>query len=66
MLIVSTAKMGRFFRELGSPAGAGALDAVPSAQDLRRFQELAARYGHWNGTPEDNARVGITLPTPSA
>ena len=46
MLIVSTAKLGRFFREVaGAP--------------LPRFLEIADRYGYWNATPEENAAVGV-------
>lgn len=48
MLIVSTAKLGRFFREV---AGAS----------LPRFLEVAERYGYWNATPEENAAVGLRL-----
>lgn len=59
MLVISTAKIGRFFREIGTPVGA----PPPSAAAvLQRFLETAARYGYWNATPEENARVGIALP----
>lgn len=48
MLIVSTAKLGRFFREVaGAP--------------LPRFLAIAERYGYWNATPEENAAVGVRL-----
>jgi quercetin dioxygenase-like cupin family protein len=49
MTIVSTARMGRFFREIagGSPD---------------RFAATSERYGYWNGTPDDNARIGLDLP----
>ncbi|OBG29922.1 cupin domain-containing protein [Mycobacterium sp. 852002-51057_SCH5723018] len=59
-LIVTTARLGQFFREVGRPVA----DAVnpPSAQELARFVEIAARYGYWLGSPEENAAVGIDLP----
>jgi quercetin dioxygenase-like cupin family protein len=48
MLIVSTAKLGRFFREVAD-------------EPLQRFLEIAERYGYWNATPEENAAVGLRL-----
>jgi uncharacterized RmlC-like cupin family protein len=62
MLIVSTSKMARFFQELGVPVRPGAPPTPPSPATLRRFQEVSARYGYWNATPEENAHIGIPLP----
>jgi mannose-6-phosphate isomerase-like protein (cupin superfamily) len=61
MLIVSTAKMARFFREVGGPVQPASEQKPPSPEALQRFQEVSARYGYWNATPEENARVGIDL-----
>jgi quercetin dioxygenase-like cupin family protein len=63
MLVISTLKMGRFFQELGTPAVPGAPLAPPSPDDIERFQETSRRYGYWSATPEENARVGISLPS---
>jgi quercetin dioxygenase-like cupin family protein len=60
MNLVSTAKIGFFFREVGTPVDGP--PSPPSDDDLRRFQETAERYGYWNATPEQNARFGIALP----
>jgi hypothetical protein len=30
---------------------------------LSRFGAIAAKYGYWLGTPEENAAVGIQMPT---
>jgi quercetin dioxygenase-like cupin family protein len=57
-LIVTTARMGRFFREVGRPLPA----APPTLQELTHFTQLAADYGYRLGTPEENAAVGIELP----
>lgn len=58
-LIVTTRRMGRFFQEVGRPAeDAG----PPSPEDLGRFAAVAATYGYWLATPEQNAAVGIELP----
>jgi quercetin dioxygenase-like cupin family protein len=61
-IIVSTSKLGRFFREVGMPVVPGAPPRPPSGETSRRFLETAARYGYWNATPQENARVGLFLP----
>jgi mannose-6-phosphate isomerase-like protein (cupin superfamily) len=58
-LITTTPTLGRFFREVGRPVGS-ALPASP--EELRQFAETSARYGHWLGSPEENAAVGIPSP----
>jgi quercetin dioxygenase-like cupin family protein len=46
MILISTAKMARFFVEIagGSP---------------EHFLATAERYGYWNATPEESAAAGI-------
>ena len=62
MLLTSTARMGRFFCEVGVPiAPASSALWPPSAERVRHFMETAARYGYWNATPEENARIGLAL-----
>jgi quercetin dioxygenase-like cupin family protein len=60
-LLISTARMGRFFREIGVPSTSRAA-AVPEPDVLERFRAVSERYGYWNATPEENARVGIPTP----
>lgn len=63
MNIVSTNRMARFFREIGAPAStAEPQGPQPPADRIRHLMETAERYGHWNATPEENARLGISLP----
>ncbi len=61
MYIVSTGRIGRFFREVGDRVTAGSSPAPVSHDALERFLTVAARYGYWNATPEENARVGISV-----
>lgn len=61
-LVITTAHMGNFFREVGQPVGS----PRPTAQDLARFVEIAERYGYRLATPEENAAVGITSSTITA
>ncbi|MEI9999555.1 MAG: cupin domain-containing protein [Verrucomicrobiota bacterium] len=62
LVVVTTARMGRFFREVGRRAVART--GPPSPEELQRFVETSARYEHWLGSPDDNAAVGIALPRP--
>ena len=60
-LIVTTPQMGRFFEEIGVPLGD--TPRPPSPEDVGRFVAASARYGYTLGTPDQNAAVGIQLPT---
>ena len=62
MIFVSTAKIGRFFRELGVTTEPGRPPGRPAAEQVQRFLAASARYGYWNATTDENARVGIDLP----
>jgi quercetin dioxygenase-like cupin family protein len=57
-LVVTTARLGRFFREVGVQIA----DAARSQERFARFVEVAAAYGYWLGSPEENAAVGIDVP----
>ena len=56
-LVVTTARLGRFFQEVGRP-GTG---QPPTPAELAEFVSVATRYGYDLGTPEQNAAVGIAL-----
>ncbi len=58
-IIVTTARIGRFFRELDKPVGTTAWPPTPEA--IQQFLDTAERYGYWNATPEENAAVGLHL-----
>jgi quercetin dioxygenase-like cupin family protein len=64
MILVSTAKMGRFFREIGAPIIPGAQPG-PLADRIPHFLQIAERYGYWNATQDQNAEVGLSVPGPS-
>jgi len=62
-VVVTTARIGRFFREVGTPAAAGDSTRVAAPTDgaIQHFLSTAERYGYWNATPEENAAVGLQL-----
>ena len=47
MHLVTTATIGRFFREIAADPG--------------RFLAISERYGYWNATPDENAVVGLQI-----
>jgi quercetin dioxygenase-like cupin family protein len=49
MTLISTNRIGRFFREI----------AAPVDDPVAHFLSTAQRYGYWNATPEENAAVGL-------
>ena len=56
-LIVTTARLGRFFLEVGRPV-TGSTQLRPPAE-IGQIAAVAAHYGYTLGTPEDNAAVGM-------
>jgi hypothetical protein len=64
MIIVSTSRIARFFREVGAPVSVSDVRPAspPSTEIIRYFVETAGIYGYWNADPEENARIGISLP----
>jgi quercetin dioxygenase-like cupin family protein len=62
MFVVSTSRIGRFFQEIGVQVSPHAQPSgPPSRKRIQHFLETAQRYEYWNATPEENARIGITL-----
>jgi quercetin dioxygenase-like cupin family protein len=59
-LVITTARLGRFFREIGRPITSSL--QPPTPDELDRFVAIAAQYGYILGTPEENAAVGIGTP----
>jgi mannose-6-phosphate isomerase-like protein (cupin superfamily) len=60
-LIVTTARLGQFFEEIGRPVTDSL--APPTPDELAHFLETSAEYGYLLGTSEENAAVGIEMPT---
>jgi quercetin dioxygenase-like cupin family protein len=59
-LIITTARLGRFFQEIGRPVTS--MPAPPSPEELEHFVNVAIKYGYILGSAEENATVGITIP----
>jgi quercetin dioxygenase-like cupin family protein len=60
-VLVSDEQLYRFFGELADPLGPGEAPPVPTPDVMQRLFEVAARYGYWIGSPQDNASIGILV-----
>jgi quercetin dioxygenase-like cupin family protein len=60
-LVTTTAKLGRFFEDVGRPVATETKPLPPTPEELQHFAATAIRYGYWLATPEENAAVGLTL-----
>jgi quercetin dioxygenase-like cupin family protein len=60
-LITTTPKIGLFFQEVGRRTSPGVPLPPPTQQDFAHFLNTAASYHYWNGSPAENAAVGIRL-----
>ena len=63
-MIITTARLGRFFEEVGRPATEPL--TPPTDAELAHFLAKSAEYGYVLSTPEENARYGIDLPAVTA
>ena len=59
-LLVTTARLGRFFQEVSKPATEP--PQPPTPDDVARLVAMSSTYGYTLGTPEENHAVGIQLP----
>jgi uncharacterized RmlC-like cupin family protein len=59
-LVITTARLRRFFREIARPITSS--PQAPTPDELDRYVAVAAQYGYILGTPEGNAAVGIGIP----
>jgi quercetin dioxygenase-like cupin family protein len=60
-LIVTSAKLGRFFQEVGRPIAPGSEAEMPTEDELQRLMDAAKRYGYWMASSDENAAVGIPV-----
>lgn len=59
LLMVTTMRMGQFFRDVGRPYAPGL--QPPTSAELENFATTANGYGYWMGSAADNLAVGIAL-----
>jgi quercetin dioxygenase-like cupin family protein len=60
-ILTTTPRIGRFFQEVGRSITPGRPPRRPTREEIERFQQAAAKYGHWLASPAENAAFGITV-----
>ena len=58
---VTGEELYKFFVELAMPLDRASPPAQPTPEQLQKLFAVAAKYGYWLGSPDDNAAVGIKL-----
>jgi hypothetical protein len=57
--------MGHFFARIGvAISGTRAPEPITSER-LQHFLKVSNEFGYWNGSPADNAAVGLNVPLPT-
>jgi quercetin dioxygenase-like cupin family protein len=61
LALVTKSELYAFFRALAKPFDPNQQPAKPKLEAMRGFFELAARYGYWLASPEENAAIGLRI-----
>ena len=61
VVMVAKDELHGFFREIAKPYQADRLPAPPSPEEMQKLFAAAAKYHYWMASPEDNAKIGISL-----
>lgn len=61
MVIVTTSKMYKFFHEVTKPYDPNQRPAPPTLEAIEKLFSIAARYGYWMASPEENAAIGLRI-----
>jgi quercetin dioxygenase-like cupin family protein len=61
VIVVTTSRMYAFFRELAKPFDPDQPASPPTRQEIQEIFEVAARYGYWMGSPEENTAIGLIV-----
>jgi quercetin dioxygenase-like cupin family protein len=59
LVLVTTSKMYAFFHEISRPFDPSHSATQPTPEGVEELFRAAARYGHWMGSPEENAAIGL-------
>lgn len=61
VFIAVNQRLYSFLQTVARPIQADQVPAAPTPEWLQQFMKTAAEYSYWNGTPEENAEIGINL-----
>jgi len=61
VILVTTSKMYEFLNEITKPIDADQSMSPPTAEEIQELFRIAARYGYWMSSPEENAAIGLSM-----
>jgi quercetin dioxygenase-like cupin family protein len=61
MVVVTTSKLYEFFQEVTNPFDPNQSATPPTPERIQEVSRVAARYGYWMGSPEENAAIGLSM-----
>ncbi len=61
VVATTTPTLGKFFQEVGRPIIPGIRLLPPTPDELQNFVRVSMKYGHWMGSPQENADLGISM-----
>jgi hypothetical protein len=60
LALVTKSKLA-FFRELAKPFDPNLRPTPPTAEEIQELFAIAAKYGYWLTSPEENAAIGLSM-----
>lgn len=61
LALVTKSELYKFFRELAKPFDAKQHHAPPTPEAMQELFQIAAKYGYWIASPEENAAIGLSI-----
>jgi hypothetical protein len=61
LALVTKSELYKFFRELAKPFDAKQRPAPPTPEAMQELFRVAAKYGYWLASPEENAAIGLNI-----
>ena len=61
LALVTKSELYKFFRELAKPFDAKQRPAPPTPEAMQELFRVAAKYGYWLASPEENAAIGLKI-----
>jgi len=61
LAVVTKSDLYKFFREVAKPFDPNQRPSPPTSQDMKDLVAVAAKYGYWIASPEENAAIGLAV-----